>query len=817
MPQAILHDIRFAIHSLRKAALSSLVSIAALGLGIGVSLAMLDILDATAVRTLPFVEADRLVMLRATDEGNIIDWFAGPDYYDYRDRADAFESLASILAYGDTYTITGRVEPERVAGTTVSANLFSALQVQPQVGRRFATEDGQLGAPDVILISQDLSVRRFGSREDALGQSLTVNGSPYTVVGVMPARFHFWTEVHIWFPMRPDREFAADRRFTNWMLVGRLASEVTRNQAQSQVDLIAAQLQDAYPETNAQRAVLLDDLKDALLEDHRVGLLILSGAVGLVLLIACANVTGMLLARAPTRSQELSIRAALGAGRARLCRQLLIENVFLAAGGGLLGIAIASLFQGVMIELLRMDRLAVADWASPPLTVLTAVALTLMTGLISGMYPAVHSARGNIAQNIRDGGRHSGLGGNAFRSALVVTQVGLSVVLLVGAALLIRSLASLYAQDVGINPRNTVTFEVQLPPTQYPDAAARNSFYVELFGMLRSVPGVQSVAMTTNLPIRHYGNMVPAAVPGESGEVEGAFIRGILPGYFVSMGIPVLLGRGLMREDGSTQTSMMDAYFNNPGGEDVTGPPRPAVISEALAQAIFPDGNPLGKHFELTFGSPRQMEVVGVVGNVKMNALDDDMLSAVYVPYYQFATGRMGIALRSAIRPASLGGQIRETVWSLDRNIPVEGISTMERDIAASLDDRRLMALSVALYAFLPLLLAGVGLYAVIAYYVAQRSHEIGIRMTLGADSSKVGQLIMWRGARLVCTGIATGLLGAIWLSRFLQGMLFGVMPTDPATYLSVTAFVVLVAFAACAVPTWQAAHSDPSAVLRAT
>ncbi len=814
--EGVSRDARVSWRQLMRRPGFSATVVLTLGLGIGVSLGMLNVLEALASQALPFHESDRLVMLRGTDQGSIVNLVAGPDYYDYRDRADAFQSLASILAYGNSYTVTGGGDPERVDGTTASVNLLTTLRVQPQVGRGFLEEDGLGGARDVVLIGQQLSVRRFGSPANALGQSLSVNGTPYTIVGVLPAGFRFWSDLELWLPMRPDRTFASDRLYRNWIVLGRLAEGSSIVEAQSQIDLIAAQLREAYPETNQQRGVLVADLKETLLEDHRTGLLILIGAVTLVLVIACANVTGMQLARAPARSQELAVRAALGAGRARLCRQLLLENVVLAAGGGLLGYVTAFWFRRVIVDLLEMERIAVGGWNASPAFLVTAVALTVLVGLISGMYPAVRSARADLAQTIKESGRQAASVGNAFRSALVVAQVALSILLLVGAGLLIRSLASTAAQEVGIDRSRMITFDVSLPISRYEDAAARSTFFTELNDALASIPSVQSVAMSSNLPIRHYGNMLRATVPEDKREIERVFVRGVLPGYFETMGIPILMGRGFREGDGRAQTSMMDAYLD----DSVNGAPeqasRQAVVSESLARVLSPNGNALGTQFDLNFFRlPIRMEVVGVVGDVRMNSLEDGWFDAVYVPYYQFATPRMGIGLRSDVTSIGLAGAVREAVWNLDENLTVDGISTLERDIAASVADRRLMALAVSVYAVLPLLLAGVGLYAIIAYYVAERSHEIGIRMTLGADAGIVSRLVLWRGARLVTLGVVIGLLGAFWLSRLMRGVLFGVEPTDAITYVTATAFVLTIAVLACAVPTWRAARSDPCDVLR--
>jgi predicted permease len=524
----------------------------------------------------------------------------------------------------------------------------------------------------------------------------------------------------------------------------------------------------------------------------------------------------MLLARAPARRQELSVRAALGAGRSRLARQLLSETLALSAGGGILGVVLAFWFQRVVLDFLQMDRLGVREGGVSPSMLLFAMAVSLGAGLLTGLYPAVRSARGNLAQDLKDGARNPGVGGTGFRSSLVVAQVALSIVLLVGAGLLIRSLTGMGAVHPGFDARNLLTFDIELPDSRYPDGVARAGFYTDLLLGLEALPGVGSVAMTSNLPIRHFGNIFRASIPGEEGEGLRVFLRGIQPGYFAAMGIPVLMGSELREEDGTATISLIDAM--DVGDQTSPDASRVAVISESMARSSFPNENPLGRQLDLDFfGTPRRVEVVGVVGDVRLTGLELDPESAIYLPYRQFATRRLGIALRTEAPLSAMAGAIRDAVWRLDRDIPVVGLSTLERDMADSVADRRIVALALSLYALLPLLLAGVGLYAVVAYYVAQRAHEIGVRMALGADPRQVGMLILRRGTVLTAFGIATGLIAALGLTRFLRGVLFGVEPTDPGTFLAVTAFVLLVALAACVVPTWRAVRSDPRVALRAS
>jgi predicted permease len=490
--------------------------------------------------------------------------------------------------------------------------------------------------------------------------------------------------------------------------------------------------------------------------------------------------------------------------------------VVLGAGGGVVGVGLAILFQGVILDLLQLDPLGIRQVGLSTQMLLFALIVSLGTGLLAGSYPALRGARGNLARDLREGARHLGGGGTGFRSALVVAQVALSIVLLVGAGLLVRSLAVMKAVDPGFDARNMLTLELELPRSRYSNATARSEFHTELQSGLQAIPGVSSVAMTSNLPIRHFGNVFRVAVPGVEGEGVRVFLRGVQPGYFGAMGIPLLMGRGFQEHDANP--TIPRGQSGNLLAAQVGGvAPGVAIISQATARAAFPEESPLGKSLELDlFGTPRSLEVVGVVGDARLTALELEPENALYLPYGIFATARMGIALRCDVPPITLSSAVREVVGRLDRNIPVVGISTMERDLADSIADRRVVALALVLYALLPLLLAGVGLYAVISYYVAQRVHEIGVRMALGADSKRVGSLILRRGVTLGGIGIVVGLMGAFALTRLLRGMLFGVEPTDPGTFVSVTIFVSLVALAACAVPTWRAVRSDPNVALQA-
>jgi putative ABC transport system permease protein len=797
MVSSFFTDLRFSLRTLRSAPWFSLVTVLTLALGIGSSVAMFGVLNSVFLRPLPFPEPDQLVIGRSTFEGELNPWVAGADYYDYRDESEAFQELAAALPFPGDMTVTGGGEAERIINSVASPNLFRALGVRPAAGRFFLDEEGLEGAQAVTILSYSFWQRRLGGDPDVMGTPLTLDGVPYTIVGVLPQDFFFLNPVDLWFPMRPDEFLAAERDMHNWYLVGRLAPDVSRIQAQAGVDVISARLQEAYPESNANKALLLTGLHEVLTEDYRQSLWILTGAVILVLLIACGNGAGILLARAPTRRFELSVRSAMGAPQARLVRLLLAESLGLALAGGVLGTVLAVWFQGLMLEYLRMDLLGIsgADISLPVLGV--ALGLSLLSGLLAGVYPSFRSASGDLTDGLKTGHRSGGDGGSGFRSGLVVAQVALSVVLLAGSGLLVRSLTNLQNLDPGFESGNILTAQIQIPGGRYPDAASRITLVTSIRNELRTIPGVESVGLTTHIPLVDQGNTWRAFHLGREEEGVRVFLRPILPGYLETLEIPVLSGRDFEDED-----QRESGYV--------------AVLSQTAADRIFPDGGPVGQTFHLgLFDGTREMEVVGVVGDVRLSRLEDEAEAALYVPYPQWALSSMSIALKTRVASASVAGALKETLGAIDSEIPVARVATLESLVSASMAERRVITLSLALLAFLPLVLASVGLFAVLAYHVSRRKHELGVRIALGADVATVGGMILRQGLALVGVGVVLGVGGALVGTRVLQSLLFGVGSTDPLTLIGVAGLVLGVAFLACAIPVWRAVRSDPRVVLQ--
>jgi len=792
-----LQDLRFGFRTLRKSPWLSLATVLTLALGIGASLAMFGILKVALLDPLPFPEADRLVLGRATIQGQMNPWAAGADYYDYRDQAASFQALGALLPFPMEVTVTGDGEAERASLGVVSANLFDALQVRPALGRTFRAADGEDGAPPVVILSQGFWQRRLGGDPAAVGKSLILEGAPYTVVGVLPAGFFFMEPTDVWEPMRPGNWGIRFRDRYNWFMVGRLAPGVTLDQAQTEVDLVSARLQEAYPDTNKDKGLRLTPLQEALVEDYTTTLWILSGAVVLVLLIACGNGAGTLLARAPARRFEMAVRSALGASRGRLARQILAESLGLALAGGVLGVVLATWLQRFMLEYVHPDRLGPQGSGLSWNGVGAALALSLMAGLLAGAYPAWRGTRASANEGLKTGERGMGDGGSGFRSTLVVAQVALSVVLLAAAALLLRSLANLRSLDPGFDGRDVLTAKVWVPMARYPEAEDRIRFYSSLLEEARAVPGVASAALTSHIPIGDFGNIYRATAVGEGQDPQRIFLRSSFPGYFETMRIPLLAGREIRSADGADS-------------------PLVVVLSETAARRFFGSEDPLGKEIDLGLTIPWRMLVVGVVGDVRLSRMEEGPEAALYVPFTQRATNVMSLALRTRVPPASLVGPLREVLRRLDPNVPLSRVATVPELVSRSMTERRAMTLTLTLFALLPLLLAAAGLFAVLAYSVSRRRHEIGVRMALGANAPRIGRMVLRHGMVLVGLGTVLGAAGALAATRLLQSQLFGVEATDPFTLAAVVGFVAVVSAAASAVPTLRAVRSDPRVALQA-
>ena len=779
------------------------VVVLTLAVGIGATTAIFGTVQAALWSRLPFDEPDRLVMGRATFDGDVNPWVSGYDYYDYRDRSESLESLAAFF-FGGRSNVSGGPEPERVETGFATWDLFQTLRVKPASGRLFAEEEAAPGAANVVLISYGYWQHRFAGASDAVGSALDLNGSPYTVVGVLPAGFHFVEKADIWRLTYRDGPGAEARRWHNLLLVGRMRPGVTLEKAQSEIDVISRNLEAQYPDTNEGKALLLTPLHDALVENVRTSLLLLMAAVSLVLLLACGNVAGLLLARGQARLTEIAIRSALGASRRRLIQQLLTESTMMALMGGLLGLGLALAFQTLLLRLLPMGQLGITHLDLDMSSLLFALGVSLATGILFGVAPALQGTLVTPSRELGSGTRATSTrGGALLRSGLVVAQVAISVALLIGAGLMVRSLSRQMNVDLGFDPKNLLTAGVRLPDHDYAEPAKRNAFFESLVEEVKALPGVTGVGLVNRLPILdRSGNIYlyradrPPEERGKADMRRSADFRYVLPGYLETMGIPLLAGRDIARSDGA-------------------GSPRVMLVSRSLAELFFPGESPLGKRLVVDMGEMVEHEVVGVVGDARLSRLTSEPFHAMYMSYEQVAGNTMRIAIKTENDPASLLSPFREALRAKDPNIPLDEPETMESILDDAVADYRVFTSALGLFSSVALLLAMVGLYAVLAYAVSQRYHEIGVRVALGARPRQIASLVLTRGMGLVAAGLALGLAGAYGASRLLEKLLFGVAPTDPATFLTVALLCGLVALAACWLPARRATRVDPIATLR--
>jgi putative ABC transport system permease protein len=795
-------DVRYGIRSLRRTPGFTVVALLTLALGIGATTAMFSVLNTALRQSLPFPEPDRLVMGRATFSGNVNPWTSFPDYMDYRDQSETLESLATIGGGSGLVTVTGTGEPEQARMARSTSNLFTTLGVVFHLGRPSTLEELPAAGGGEVVISYSFWQRWYGGAPDVLGRSLNVQGNPLTVVGVLPSGFRFLFDSDLWAPPWPGNSDPVTRRYHNWLLVGRLTPGASLDAARAEIDVISTQLENAYPDSNNNKALQLDSLHAAMVEGYSQSLLVLSGAIVLVLLIACGNVANLLLARGSTRTSELAVRAALGATRSRLTHQLLVECLILALAAGSLGIVMAVWFQNLILGFVSMDLLGIEGTGLSLDMLGSALILSLVTVLFFGVFPSLAAARTNAAENLKQGSRGSTSGsGLRYRSGLVVLQVALSLILLVGSGLLIRSFARLRAVDPGFRVENILTATVSLPSDDYQEGDLQLQFFQSLQESIEGLPGVEAVSMVSRFPILqgggNYAIWAPERPPETNFDAPWADARIVLPGYFATMEIPVVAGRAL------------DAG-------DVNGSPPVIVLTRTTAETVFPDERAVGRQVAVDGrDGPTFLEVVGVVEDHQLSSLAGTPRPAMFFPYAQRPQSTMRLAVSTATDPSSLIRPIQERVWELDRDIVLSGAQTAKAALSDSVADTRSITTVLGLFAGVALSLAALGLYGVLAFFVTLRIHEIGIRVALGAPGASVLRMVLTRGLTLVAFGLVLGTAGAFGATRLVEGMLFQVSTKDPFTFAGVTGFFVLVALGACLVPAWKALRVDPLEALR--
>ena len=811
--ETLWQDIRYGLRMLLKAPSFGIVATIALALGIGANTAIFSVVNAVLLRPLPFPNSERLITVWETDHqrGQERGSASYPDFADWRAQNHVFERVASY--HNHDFIMTGRGEPAQLQAAIVNADLFPLLGVTPVLGRGFLPdEDKPSDTGRVVVLSQGLFQRRFNSDAGVLNQSVVLDGKNFTIVGVMPRAFEFPIQnepVELWTTVADDasgKEPITDQRGAHFLhVIARIKAEVTREQAQAEMNTIASRLEQQYPDTNSHRGISLEPALLALVGDIRPALLILLGAVACVLLIACANVANLLLARAMTRHKEMAIRSALGASRLRVVRQLLTESVLLSLAGGALGLLLAVWWSDLLVSLGKQDiprAMQVGlDWRVLGFTLLVSV----FTGGIFGLVPAVHSSKTELTESLKEGGRGSGEGArrNRIRGVLVVTELAIAVVLLVGAGLLIQSLWRLQQVSPGFKSQNVLTFSVALPEIKYP-TEKQSHFYHDLVAHIESLPGVQSASAVLPLPLsgdRFSLSFETEGRPVAKGDQPSADFFSIGLGYFRAMGIPLLKGSDFTEHDQHKSPPVI-------------------IVSETFARQFFPKEDPIGKHIKpgiSTFEGEHSVmrEIIGVVGDVKNRSLSTEPKPAYYVPQTQTPFNQMTVVVKTTNDPHSIITAVTKEVSSIDRELPVFSVKTFDEYLAASVAAPRFNTTLLSIFAAVALILTLVGLYGVMSYSVAQRTNEIGIRMALGAQTRDVLSLIVAQGFKLVLVGLAIGLVGAFALMRVISSLLFGVGTKDPLTFVSVALVLLVVALLACYIPARRATKVDPMIALR--
>jgi putative ABC transport system permease protein len=809
--RTLWQDLRFGARMLWKKPGFTLIAVITLALGIGANTAIFSVANAALLRPLPFQNPDELVMVWETAPklGFPHNDVAPANFIDWRDQNQVFMQIAAFG--GASLSLSGRGEPERIEGVRVSASLFPLLGVTPALGRVFNEQEDRAESQRVIVLSHSLWQRRFGGDAGIIGQSLTLDNRPYTVVGVMPAHFRFpGREQEFWLPMAFEPEEAAGRGDHYLNVVARLKPGVSRQRAQAEMDAIAARLQQQYPRTNTDHGVALVPLREEFAGAIRKPLLILMGVAGFVLLIACANLTNLLLARATERAAELTIRAALGASRLRLIRQLLTENILLALSGGAVG-ALLAIWGVDVLETLVLENLVQArDLPSVEVdgrVLAFSATVSLLTGMAFGLAPALQVSRLNLTEALKEGGRGGAGSGSRgrLRGALVVGEIALSLVLLTGAGLMIKSFYRLTGVDPGFQPDKALTMRMQLSGEKYGDPVKRRAFYDQLLQQVQSLPGVQSAGVITQLPLTTQGLLFSFSLEGQpplpSANLPQAAFRVISQDYFRAMGIPLLRGRSFTPQDTADAQAVV-------------------IINRTMSERFWPGQEALGKRFKVgpSDGSNPWFVVIGVVGDVRQSSLDQALRPEMYVSHLQdrrfFAIPR-DLVVRTAGDPLAMTATVRAEIWMLDKDLPLFRVRTMEQILSASVAGQRFNMLLLSVFAALALLLAAVGIYGLMSYVTAQRTREIGIRLALGAHARDVLRLVMKQGLVLTISGVAVGMAGAFALTRVMAGLLFEVSVTDPATFTLIAALLTLVALLACWIPARRATKVDPMIALR--
>ena len=802
--ETTLRDLRYGLRMLRKDLGFTFVAIIALMLGIASTTVIFSVINGVLLRPLPYPEADRLVTVsqtvRATNTSR--DAVSPANYVDWTAQNDVFATMAASRGWQGN--LTEGDAPERLRVTMVTTSLFKVFATAPILGRGLQAADEQPGRSNVVVLSQGLWERRFGGDRSIIGREIRFDGEPRTVVGVMPASFSPDDYGELWVPspfgipthsLRPNQD-PRQLRDSNFLDVyARLKPGVTLQQAQTQMNAIAARLEKDFPNDNMGEGAAVTPLQEDKVSGIRPALIMLGAAVGFLLLIGCANVANLQLARAAARSREVSIRAALGADRSRLVRQLLTESILLALLGGALGVLVAAWAVPVLMAMAPPGLSGFKEVTVDRAVLAFSLIVSVLTGVLFGLAPAFHASSANPNDSLGEGERGSAASHSRSRSILITTEVGLTLVLLIAAGLMIKSFGKLTQVDPGFTPQNLLVFDVGLPPAT--NDARNLSFYQQVIERIEALPGVARVGAVSRLPFSGGNSARSFNLPG-SDKAFDADIRISTPDYFRTMNIPLLRGRVFTEHD--TKDSV-----------------RVAVINDAAARMLFPGEDPIGKYIE-NFGQDNEkLQIVGVVGNIRHLALETAPRAELYQPLGQGRWPRMFIAVRAVTgNPLVLLPAVQNAVWSVDRNVALGSVRSMEDTIARSLLKRKFTMTLLTIFAGLAVALASIGLYGVMSYSVSQRTREIGIRMALGAQRTDVLRLVVRQGMLLTTIGVGLGLAGSLGLTRLISSLLFGVSATDIGTFGAVSTLLLMIALVACWLPARRASSVDPMVALRA-
>jgi putative ABC transport system permease protein len=810
--ETLLKDIRYAFRQLIRHPAFSLIAILALALGIGANTAIFSVVNAVLVRPLPYRAPEQLVWLWGTNPLNDIpkESASYPDFKDWREQAQSFQAMAGFANAAPILT-GGDAEPERLPGAVVIGDFFTILGVEPVLGRKFLPEENEQGKNRVALLSHELWQKRFAGDPKIVGQQMIVNGNPHTIVGVMPADFQHPAAavrkaVQLWLPLAVSDNMRQSRRGDFLSVIARLKPEATIDRARAEMKGIAARLEKQYPDSNTAWGVIVESVHETITGDIRPALLLLLGAVAFLLLIACANVANLLLSRASSRQREISIRAALGASRGRVVRQLLTENLLLSLAGGALGLLFAVWGIQALLALSPGNIPRLQSIGIDGEVLLFTLGVSLVTGVIFGLAPALAASKPNLNDALKEGGRSAAesSGGRRLRNALAVAEIALSLVLLVGAGLLIRSFVHLQQVKPGFNPRHLLTVELSLPTAKYKEDPQVIQFFDQLQSAIRQQPGVEGATISTDLPLGGDADFLAFSVEGRqlapTDRTPDAESRVIDPEYFRTLEIPLRRGR------------LLD-------NRDTEGVPDAVVINETLARKYFAGQDPLGKR--ITFGDPQAADaqwynIVGIVSDVHGTRLNEAPYAQLYTSYRQTPRRAFTLIVRTAGQPAVMLTSIREQIWGLDRQQPLYNVRTMDEVLAQAMARPRFNMMLITILAGVALVLAAVGIYGVISYSVTQRTHEIGVRVALGASTRDVLKLVIGQGMLLAGTGLALGLIAAFAVTRVMASLLFSVSATDPLTYFGLAGLLGGIALLACYVPARRATKVNPVTALRA-